>query len=454
MELYDPLTGLPTRGMFTYLASYALDRLAEGRGQLAVMKVDLDRFHSVNDTLGHEAGDEVIRAVAERLGAIVSPDEVVARLAGDEFLLLLEGREVGNRVDEVAARLLAELRQPVQAEGRSIFVTASFGWALTPDPSADVGELIANAGIAAARAKRRGGGRVERYDESMRPGLGPRDHAESSLHLALERDEFEVHYQPVLALADRRLVGVEALVRWRHPEHGLVLPVDFIHAAEVTGLIVPIGAKVLRLACETYQLWAVEAERERRAPIVDVMEVNLSARQLADPGLVEEVRNVLLDTGMPPNRLMLEITESALMTEPEEALGILRRLKNLGVRLAVDDFGTGFSSLSYLRKFPLDGLKIDKSFIDELTTSPEDAVIVASVVDLAHALGLEVVAEGVEEENQIPALEATGCDMFQGWLYSPPVGPSEFVEQTALDRVSDRGGGGGAGQRRRVRLRR
>ncbi|MGO9559259.1 MAG: putative bifunctional diguanylate cyclase/phosphodiesterase [Acidimicrobiales bacterium] len=428
-ELYDSLTGLPTRQMFLYLASFALARLSERPGEIAIVKVDLDRFHTVNNTLGHDVGDEVLREVASRLEGVVASDDVVARFAADEFLVLLEGDEVDHRVKSLTERLLNALRIPVMTSVSSVFVTASFGSIGASDPSADLGELVVNAGVAAAVAKQRGGGRLEPYKESLRHGLIARDHAESSLHLALERNEFEVHYQPVLSLMDRRLVGVEALVRWRHPAHGLVLPSHFIHATEVTGLIVPIGAHVLREACMAYSQWVAAAEAERRAPIADVIEVNLSSRQLADAGLVEMVHNVLVETGIDPYRLMLEITESALMTEPEDALGVLRRLKNLGVRLAIDDFGTGFSSLSYLRKFPLDCLKIDKSFVDDLTTSPEDAVIVASVVSLAHALGLEVVAEGVEDENQLAALEATACDMFQGFLYSPALEPAEFVER-------------------------
>jgi diguanylate cyclase (GGDEF)-like protein len=432
-ELYDTLTGLPSRSMFTYLARFALRRLEERPGDLAIVKVDLDRFHTVNDTLGHEVGDDVLREVARRLEAIPGPDDVVARFAADEFLVMFEGRDVASRVHRMSELLLGELRQPIEARGATVFVTASFGWVVVSDPASDLGEMVANAGIAAALAKQRGGGRIEQYEESLRPGLISRDHAESSLHVALSRDEFEVHYQPVLSLTDRRLVGVEALVRWRHPVHGILLPSQFIHTAEVTGLIVPLGARVLRIACEAYQQWALEAERERRAPIIDVMEVNLSARQLADPDLVPVVRQVLVDTGIEANRLMLEITESALMTDPEAALGVLRRLKNLGVRLAIDDFGTGFSSLSYLKRFPLDSLKIDKSFVDDITTSPEDAVIVASVVNLAHALGLEVVAEGVEDENQLAALEATACDLFQGFLCAPALGPSEFVERAVAD---------------------
>ena len=427
-ELYDSLTGLPTRQMFLYLASFALARLAEQPGEVAIVKVDLDRFHTVNDTLGHDVGDEVLQEVASRLEAVVGSDDVVARFAADEFLVLIEGEGCDHRVRSVTERFLHSLRKPVMTSVSSVFVTASFGSIGATDPLADLGELVVNAGVAASVAKQRGGGRLELYREALRPGLIARDHAESALHLALERDEFEVHYQPVLSLTDRRLVGVEALVRWRHPTHGLVLPSHFIHTAEVTGLIVPIGAHVLREACMAYSQWVAAAEAEQRAPIADVMEVNLSARQLADPGVVTMVHDVIVESGIDPNRLMLKITESALMTEPEDALGVLRRLKNLGVRLAIDDFGTGFSSLSYLRKFPLDALKIDKSFVDDLTTSPEDAVIVASVVNLAHALGLEVVAEGVEDENQLAALEATACDLFQGFLFSAALGPSEFAD--------------------------
>lgn len=430
-DLYDSLTGLPTRQMFSYLAAFALQRLAERAGQVAIVKVDLDRFHTVNDTLGHDVGDEVLREVASRLDATVGADDVVARFAGDEFLVLIEGDDVASLVERFAAAVLSALRVPIMTAASSVFVTASFGSATTEDPSADAAALIVNAGVALMVAKQRGGGRLEGYDESLRPSLISRDHTESLLHLALARSEFDVHYQPVLSIADRRLVGVEALVRWRHPVHGLVLPSLFIGAAEETGLIVPIGAHVLREACTTYQVWLAEAEAERRSPMVDMIEVNLSARQLAAPDLVSEVRDILVETAIEPHRVMLEITESALMTEPEDALRVLRRLKNLGVRLAIDDFGTGFSSLSYLRKFPLDALKIDKSFVDDLTTSPEDALIVASVVNLAHALGLEVIAEGVESENQLAALRATSCDLFQGFLYAPALDTAALAQHVS-----------------------
>jgi diguanylate cyclase (GGDEF)-like protein len=428
-DLYDTLTGLPTRQMFSYLASFALERLAERTGEVAVVKVDLDRFHTVNDTLGHEVGDEVLREVAVRLDDALGPEDVVARFAADEFLVLIEGTGVDELVRSFTASVLESLRVPITTAASRVFVTASFGSVTAHDPSGDVGELIVNAGVALLAAKQRGGGRLERYHESLRPGIIARDHTESLLHIALQRREFEVHYQPVLALGDRRVVGVEALVRWNHPQHGLVRPSLFIGAAEETGLIVPIGAYVLGEACAAYQQWNADAEAERRPAVVDLIEVNLSARQLAAPELVSEVREILVQTGIEPHALMLEITESALMTEPENALRVLRRLKNLGVRLAIDDFGTGFSSLSYLRKFPLDALKIDKSFVDDITTSPEDAVIVASIVGLAHALGLEVIAEGVETENQLAALAATSCDLFQGFLYAPALTATELVER-------------------------
>jgi diguanylate cyclase (GGDEF)-like protein len=419
--------------MFSYLASFALARFADEPGELVVVKVDLDRFHAVNETLGHEVGDDVLRCVAERLQAGVSDRGVVARFAADEFLVLLERPGASGSLDGFADEVLAVLHEPIAAAGSPVFVTASLGAVVATSSDSDLSVLIANAGIAAAVAKRRGGGRLELFRDSFRPPIIGRGHTESSLHLALARGEFEVHYQPVLSLTDRRLVGVEALIRWAHPTHGLVLPSHFIGAAEDTGLIVPIGAWMLGEACRAYQRWATLAYERAGAPIVDVMEVNLSARQLADPKIIETVREVLVETGIEPGRLMLEITESALMSDPEDALLVLRRLKNLGVRLAIDDFGTGFSSLSYLRKFPLDALKIDKSFVEDLTTSPEDAVIVASVVNLAHALGLEVVAEGVEDENQLAALEATGCDLFQGFLYSPALEISEFEERVAAD---------------------
>ena len=424
-SLWDRLTGLPNRTMFSYQLSYALARRQADPASVAVVMVDLDRFQSVNDSFGHDVGDEVLVIVAQRLIDLARPHGTVARFGSDEFLLLIEGADGHDLVDRIAGEVFDLLALPVGTTASELFLSASLGAVIAADVD-DVTRMLANAAIAVTVAKRRGGARLEVFHETMRPGRIDGSHTETSLHRALERGEFEVYYQPVVSITDRRLAGVEALVRWNHPTEGLVLPTDFIQIAEKTGLIVPIGQWVLERACADFVQWRRIAEETASIPLFDTIEVNLSARQIADPGLVDGVRSALVASGIKPSAVMLEITESALMEDPEAAMLVLRRLKNLGVRLSVDDFGTGFSSLSYLRRFPLDGLKIDRSFIVELASSPDDAVIVAMIVSLAHALGLEVIAEGVETENQLAALEATGCDQFQGFLTSHALSVSDL----------------------------
>lgn len=423
--LRDALTGLPSRTMFTYHLSYALARQrAEGTG-LALLLVDLDRFQAVNESFGHHVGDEVLVEVASRLAGLVRPRDVIGRFGGDEFLVLVEGPEALEVAHRTAQELLEGLRAPIVTTASEVFVSASVGIACAREGE-DVTSVLADADSALGHAKRRGGARVELFDPGMRSGALTRMHTETSLHRALERQELEVFFQPVLSVVDRRVVGAEALVRWRHPVHGLLLPTEFMEAAEESGLIVPIGAFVLESATRRFADWS-PGSRGAGTTGPGFLEVNLSARQLADPRVVDMVAASLLDSGVAAERLVLEITESALMVDPDAALGVLRRLKRLGVRLALDDFGTGFSSLSYLRRFPLDVLKVDKSFVADLLTSPEDEVIVATVVTLAHTLGLEVVAEGVETEGQLWALESMGCDYYQGFLCAPAVSFDELL---------------------------
>lgn len=423
--LRDALTGLPSRTMFTYHLSYALARQrAEGTG-VAVLLVDLDRFQAVNESFGHHVGDEVLVEVASRLAALVRPRDVVGRFGGDEFLVLVEGPGALEIARRTAGELLEGLRAPVATTASEVFVAASVGIACAREGD-DVTSVLGGADTALGQAKRRGGARVELFDPGMRSGALTRMHTETSLHRALERGELEVYFQPVLSVVDRRVVGAEALVRWRHPAHGLLLPGEFMEAAEESGLIVPIGALVLESATRRFGEWAADS-RATGTSGLGFVEVNLSARQLADPRVVDMVGASLASSGVAAERLVLEITESALMVDPDTALGVLRRLKRLGVRLALDDFGTGFSSLSYLRRFPLDVLKVDKSFVADLLTSPEDEVIVATVVTLAHTLGLEVVAEGVETEGQLWALESMGCDYYQGFLCAPAVSFDELL---------------------------
>jgi len=426
--LHDSLTGLPNRTLFTYRLAYALAKGKSAPGSIAVLVLDLDRFKAINDGLGHEVGDEVLVAVAGRLEAADDSAEVIARLGGDEFLVLFDGDDAEGDAVAYAQRALRALRAPITAGDNEVFITASIGVACTSARVNEATPLLSNADAAMYQAKRRGGGTVEVFGEIMRLRVLDKMNTEHSLHRALERRELRLFYQPVVEINGSRAVGVEALLRWEHPEQGLVAPGKFIPVAEESGLIIPIGAWVLHEACRQLCMWRAD----RFGGPSGAVEVNLSARQIDHPEIVSTVQRILDDTGLPPANLTLEITESALMNDAASALRVLRALKDLGVTLAIDDFGTGYSSLSHLQRFPLDILKIDKSFVDELGLDQGGAEIVAAVVKLAHALGLQVIAEGVETERQLDALVRLDCDFAQGYLFSRPVPAHELVEKFPL----------------------
>ncbi len=436
--LHDPLTNLPSRTMFTYQLSYALVRHQDIPGRVAVLLCDVDRFKGLNDSLGHDAGDEALVALAQRLKSIVRPKDVVARFGGDEFLILCEGPLAGATATHLAKRISEILSQPMAVKGQDVYASVSIGIATSSTNASDAAALISNADSAMYLAKRRGGNRYAMFNDSLRTEVVTRTSLENSLHRALERDELVVYFQPVVNLNSLKVVGVEALVRWNHPDQGLMAPDSFIPTAEETGLIVPIGAWVLNCACQTMESWNQGSQGSNHDEIPcepfaytpgsgGLVEVNLSGRQIGDPDIVATVAEAINKSSMRPDQLVLEITESTLMDDPEAALSVLEDLKTLGVKLAVDDFGTGFSSLAYLHKFPIDVLKVDKSFVMEMGNRDEDTAIVRAVIDLGHTLGLEIVAEGVETSNQMEILQSLGCDMAQGYLFSHPLPASSLL---------------------------
>ncbi len=427
---HDPLTELPNRVLFVEFLTLALARAPRRQTTSAVLFLDLDRFKVVNDSLGHDAGDELMVMLSTRLCAAVRPGDTVARFGGDEFTVLcddltMEGAR--QQAIDVARRLLDVIEAPIQLNGEDQHLSASIGIALaglgdTPET------LLRDADAAMYQAKAGGKGRWELFDEEMRSTARLRLETENALHRALERDELRIFFQPIVELGGGSCSGAEALVRWQHPDRGLVAPDAFIDLAEETGLIVPIGAWVLEESCRQLMEWRVNAQV---SPTFSVA-VNLSARQLAQADLVERVAAALERTGAPPELVCLEITESVLMAETTiEAIDALRAL---GVRLSIDDFGTGYSSLGYLRRFPVDSVKVDRSFVDGLGTEAEDSAIVGAVVGLGHALGLSVVAEGVETELQLSELVAMGCDRAQGFFFARPQPAEDFASIIANSR--------------------
>ena len=427
----DGLTGLADRAAYQVRLGAAAATYAGIPGSVAVVLLDLDRFKAINNSMGHTLGDEVLVSVARRLEGVAGDVDLLARFGGDEFLALVT--DPSGRAEQKAAAFVARvqdaLASPIPVDDVEVFLDASVGVALNTFGADDPHDLLAHAEAAMYQAKRRGGFGAETFDESLRIEVLDRMATEHSLHRALERSELLLHYQPVVEVRGSTTVGVEALIRWDHPEQGLVAPGRFIAVAEESGLIIPIGAWVLEEACHQLRHWQDGAVR------LDSVEVNLSARQIDDPSIVETIETILARTGLPPEHLTLEITESALMRDAAAALVVLRALKELGVLLAIDDFGTGYSSLSYLQRFPLDVLKVDRMFVHELEGDNGGREIVSAVISLAHALGLEVVAEGVETEQQFEALRDLDCDFAQGFLFSRPVPASELRPHPGPARV-------------------
>jgi diguanylate cyclase (GGDEF)-like protein len=421
--LHDPLTGLANRTLLVDRMAHALTRAERNDVPTTVLFLDLDGFKTVNDSLGHATGDLLLVDVAERLRGSVRPADTIARLGGDEFAVLLEdaGTEEGTLIAE---RVAEALDWSFHVGGREVFARASIGIATGEPGQRNADELLRDADLAMYMAKGLGKGRHAVFEAAMHNVALERLELEADLRRALAAGEILVHYQPIVRLADASLAGMEALVRWNRPGHGLVPPLDFIPAAEETALILEIGQWVLEEACRQVGAW----QAEYRLSPPPHLSVNLSARQLQDPALVQEVASALARSRLDPAGLVIEITESMLMEEPEHAVERLRALKALGVRLAIDDFGTGYSSLSYLRRFPVDVLKIDKAFVAALLAGPEDAALAHAIVRLAHTLQLGTVAEGIETAQQFAELRRLGCELGQGYLFAPPLSSADMAD--------------------------
>jgi diguanylate cyclase (GGDEF)-like protein len=423
---HDSLTGLPNRALFLDRLQHALDVAARRQTELCVLFVDLDRFKAVNDSIGHAAGDELLSAAAERLSDCTRAADTAARFGGDEFAVLLEDDGGGVHPDAVADRIIAAMRRPFDVEGKEVFIGATVGIAHARDASLGPDELLRNADLAMYRAKKAGGNRSATYETAMRTALLARIELEADLRHALDRDELSLVYQPVVELESGRTVGVEALARWAHPTRGMIAPLTFIPVAEEIGVIGAIGRWVLREACRQLAAW------RRLAPGL-VLNVNLSAVQLRDDRLAGDVEQALRAHGLPGAALTLEITESMLLSGDEDTAARLRRLKALGLSIAVDDFGTGYSSLSYLKQFPVDALKIDKSFVDTVARSTADSTLARTIVELGRGMRLETIAEGIETVEQLERLRMLDCELGQGYHFSVPLDGAEltaYLEQT------------------------
>ena len=421
MAYYDTLTELPNRVMLEERLKAEISRAERGGESFAVLFVDLDRFKTINDTLGHGAGDLLLKSVAQRLRKCLRQYDVLSRFGGDEFVILLPRITNPKHVSMVARRIVETLKIPFKLESRKLYITLSIGIAHYPQDSKDHGTLLKYADIAMYKAKDLGRNNFQFYEPAMNVRLMQFAKLEGSLAEALDREELRLEYQPQIDINNGNLSGVEALIRWDHPEFGLVSPADFIPLAEETGLIIPIGEWVLRTACSQNVAWQQAGYRAVR------MAVNLSARQFRQKTLQEMVVRILDDTGLDPQWLDLEITESEIMQDTANAVAVLRDLRGRGVNISLDDFGTGYSSLNYLKMLPVNIVKIDRAFVRNLAANDEDAAIAKAIISMAHTLRLKVIAEGVETRDQLDLLRSFGCDLYQGFLFSRPVRPGKLT---------------------------
>ncbi len=418
---YDPLTNVPNRILFRDRLGRAVERARRGQQTVALFFVDLDGFKQINDTMGHDAGDALIRAVAERLGACVRKSDSVARIGGDEFTLILEEVSTTGDIVNVARKVIEVISRPVPFGSQQLFVGASIGIAVYPEGGEDIDSLLKSADMAMYQAKRLRGSAYRFYTEKMNVEATNQMYLEADLRRALRRGEFELYYQPRIALGDERIVGVEALLRWNHPVRGLVAPMEFIPLAEDVGLIVPLGYWVIHQACQHIRTM----DAQGMEPIH--LAVNLSFRQFLDEKFVQTVSNIIAEAGIDPWRLEFELTETAIMSNVEDTERCMQVIRALGPTFSLDDFGTGYSSFAHIQRLPIGALKIDRSFISQVTERPDDATIVRAIINLAHSLGLKVIAEGAETREQVNFLREHACDQVQGFYYSTPVSFADFA---------------------------
>jgi diguanylate cyclase (GGDEF)-like protein/PAS domain S-box-containing protein len=428
--VHDSVTGLANRALLLDRVTQSLLRLERLPGRIAVLFIDLDYFKTINDTLGHDAGDKVLVEVARRLQNVSRRTDTVARFGGDEFVILCDKLRIDEDVRVVSERVVRALAAPMTVEGREVFISGSIGIVVNDDPYALADDLIRDADSAMYQAKERGRGRFQFFDPALRDRAMARHALEGDLRQALERSEFQLYYQPLFSLIDKNLVGVEALIRWQHPELGLLDPDDFIPLADERGLITSIGAWVLDEACRQLALWTADGGERL------TMAVNVSPRELSQPDFVAIVEEVLRKHGVEPSLLCLEMTETALLAGPVEVEHVFTALSALGVRLALDDFGTGYSALTHLRHFSVDMLKIDRSFVERLGAGDRDRKIVGAVAAMAHALGMTIVGEGIESPSQLTDLQRLGCDEGQGFLLARPQSAEAMTALLATSRTS------------------
>jgi diguanylate cyclase len=431
LATHDALTGLPNRVLLDDRLQQAIAHADRDMRSFAVLVCDLDRFKLINDSLGHRAGDELLQEVARRLLTVVRTADTVARFGGDEFVLI--GTSIGDAEDAagLATRVMDVLQAPVRIATIDIHTSPSIGIAMYPDDGVSMQALLAHADAAMYSAKQHGRGNFRRYAPGMDAGTEERVQLESDLHNAVTQNQFELYYQPKVDTQTGEVRSAEALIRWVHPTRGIISPEEFIPLAEECGLIGTIGGWVIREACRQTRAWQIDGVPTLR------VSVNLSPSQFRDSGLVDSIRRALDDAGLEARYLEVELTESAVMSDPEKSIAILEQLSVMGVLVSVDDFGTGYSSMSYLRRFPIDKLKIDRVFIDEIASRPEDASIVRAIVSLAHSLRLKVVAEGVETPAQLEFLKTAGCDEYQGYHFSRPLPAANFERLVRESHTAD-----------------